>query len=89
MPVISFQIDNAALEALDSLARNGASRDELLCRAVREFVAVRLPGDHVIDMNARAFDAFMASLDTEPTPAEQEGRHRLQAIRYPWRDQPQ
>ena len=86
MPVISFQIDSATLEGLDSLAKNGASRDDLLRQAVREFVAARLSGDRVIDMNAQAFDAFMASLDTEPTPAEQEGRRRLRSLRSPWRE---
>ena len=28
----------------------------------------------------------MASLDDAPRPAEQEGRRRLQSLRYPWRE---
>lgn len=86
MPVISFQIDSATLEGLDHLAKNGASRDELLRQAVREFVAARLAEPRVIDMNDQDFDTFMASLDAEPTAEEQEGSRRLQNLHYPWRE---
>ena len=87
MQLVSFRIDEATLQGLDFLARRGQTRSALICQAVREYVGRHLLDNSVIEMNAKAFDEFMDSLNAEPTQEELEGRRRLQNIRYPWSTQ--
>lgn len=87
MQLVSFRIDEASLQGLDFLAKGGQTRSALICQAVREYVGRHLLDNRVIEMNAKAFDEFMDSLDTEPTQQELEGRQRLKNIRYPWSPQ--
>lgn len=87
MRLVSFRIDEASLQGLDFLARNGQTRSALICQAVREYVGKHLLDNRVIEMNSKAFDAFMDSLDAEPTQEELDGRRRLKSIHYPWSTQ--
>lgn len=84
MPLVSFRIDEASLRGLDILAKGGQTRSALIRQAVREYVARHLLDNRVLEMNAKAFDKFMDSLDAEPTQQELEGRRRLKHIRYHW-----
>lgn len=88
MQLVSFRIDERSLQGLDLLVREGETRSQLICKAVRDYVNEHLYDNRVIKMNSDAFDEFMNSLDAPLTQEEVEGRQRLFNTKYPWDEQP-